>query len=85
MVNSVPILGIFLVFTLLIGPAVVVRLFTSGWKKQVIWSWLVGAVASILGILLSYVFNISNGPAIVCIAGLLALLASFKSIISKTE
>ena len=82
-VNTVPILGIFLVFMLLIGPAVVVRFFTADWKKRIFWSWMVGAVASVTGILLSYILNISNGPTIVCVLGVLALLACFIGIFRK--
>jgi ABC-type Mn2+/Zn2+ transport system permease subunit len=82
-VNTVPILGIFLVFMLLIGPAVVVRFFTSDWKKRIFWSWMVGTTASVTGILLSYILNISNGPTIVCVLGILALLAGFIGIFRK--
>jgi len=76
-VNTVPVQGIFLVFILLIAPAVIAGLFTLNWKKRIIWSWVIGAAGSILGIFLSYTLNISNGPAIVCILGTSALIIAF--------
>lgn len=76
-VKAVPIMGIFLVFMLLIGPASIVRAFISGWRKRIIWSWVVGSIGSLIGIYLSYTFNISNGPAIVSLIGITVYLAAF--------
>lgn len=76
-VKAVPIMGIFLVFMLLIGPASVVRAFTSEWRKRIIWSWIIGSIGSLLGIYLSYTLNISNGPAIVSLIGVAAYIAAF--------
>ena len=83
--ETVPILGVFLVFLLLIGPAVVVKLFTSNWTKRIIWSWGVGFICCFTGIILSYVFDISNGPAIVCILGVLALAMCMGVVLSKSN
>ena len=76
-VNTVPVQGIFLVFILLIAPAAIAGLFTLNWQKRFIWSWVIGATGSILGIYLSYALNISNGPAIVCILGSTVLIIAF--------
>lgn len=76
-VKSVPIGGIFLVFTLLIAPTVAATLFTSGWKKRFIWSWIIGIAGSILGMYLSYTLNISNAPAIVTLLGTVVFLLAF--------
>ncbi|MEE4215530.1 MAG: metal ABC transporter permease [Bacteroidales bacterium] len=76
-VKSVPIMGIFLVFMLLIGPASIARIFVSSWKARIIWSWIIGALGSLLGIYLSYSMNISNGPAIVSLIGIAAYLFAF--------
>lgn len=84
-VNTVPVQGIFLVFILLIAPAAIAGLFTLNWKKRIIWSWVIGAAGSVLGIYLSYTLNISNGPAIVCILGTSVLIIAFlKLFIRKT-
>jgi zinc/manganese transport system permease protein len=85
-VNTVPVQGIFLVFILLIAPAAIAGLFTLKWQKRIIWSWVIGAAGSILGIYLSYTLNISNGPAIVCILGTSALIIAFlKLFIRKND
>jgi zinc/manganese transport system permease protein len=76
-VKSVPVLGIFLAFILLIAPAAIVRLFTQSWKKQILWSWIIGATGSIAGLYISYYYNISNGPAIVCLLGILVFILAF--------
>ena len=76
-VKAVPIMGIFLVFMLLIGPASIAGVFIKGWRKRIIWSWMIGSVGSLLGIYLSYSLNISNGPAIVSMIGISAYLAAF--------
>ncbi len=82
-VKAVPVQGIFLVFILLIAPAAVVALFTHNWKKKILWSWFIGAAGSVAGILISYRYNISNGPAIVCILGTMVFLLSFYKLATK--
>ena len=82
-VKSVPIMGIFLVFMLLIGPASIARIFVSSWKGRIIWSWIIGALGSLLGIYLSYSMNISNGPAIVSLIGIAAYLFAFARLFSS--
>ncbi len=76
-VKAVFIQGIFLVFILLIAPAAIARLFTQNWKQRFIWSWIIGILGSAIGIYISYDFNISNGPAIVCLLGTFVFLAAF--------
>jgi len=76
-VKAVLISGIFLVFTLLIAPSVVASLFSGSWKKRIIWSWIIGVIGSVAGILLSYYLNISNGPAIVCLLSILVFILAF--------
>jgi len=82
-VKAVPIAGIFLVFILLVAPTAAVTLFTNSWKKRFIWSWLIGFLGSVLGVYVSYVFNVSNGPAIVCILGILVFVLAFVKLIQK--
>jgi len=82
-VKAVPVLGIFLVFILLIAPASIVSIFTEGWKKRIIWSWVIGSLGSIFGIYLSYSINISNGPAIVCLLGVAAYTVAFVKLLKK--
>ncbi|MBN1820057.1 MAG: metal ABC transporter permease [Prolixibacteraceae bacterium] len=82
-VKAVPIAGIFLVFILLVAPTAAITLFTSNWKKRFIGSWVIGVVGSVLGIYISYVFNISNGPAIVCLLGISVFILAFVKLFRK--
>lgn len=76
-VRSVPIGGIFLVFTLLIAPTFIATMFTGNWKKRFIWSWIIGIIGTVIGIFLSYQYDISNGPAIVCLMGISVFIVAF--------
>lgn len=76
-VRTVPVGGVFLVFTLLIAPTAAATLFTSDWKKRFIWSWIIGILGSIFGMYFSYTLNISNGPAIVTLLGTTVFLLAF--------
>jgi ABC-type Mn2+/Zn2+ transport system permease subunit len=69
--------GIFLVFTLLIAPAVAAALFVKTWKGRLLWAWIIGLVGTLTGIIISYSLNISNGPAVVCVLGLLVFIMAF--------
>jgi zinc/manganese transport system permease protein len=76
-VKAVLIGGIFLVFTLLIAPAVAAGLFVRSWKGRLLWACIIGLLGTVSGIFISYSLNISNGPAIVCILGLLVFVLAF--------
>lgn len=76
-VKAVLIGGIFLVFTLLIAPAVAAAMFVLSWKGRLLWSWIIGLAGTVAGILISYWLNISNGPAIVCLLGLMVFVMAF--------
>lgn len=82
-VKAVFIQGIFLVFILLIAPAAIVRLFTANWKQRFIWSWVIGILGSIIGIYISYEYNVSNGPAIVCLLSTFVFIAAFVKVFMK--
>ncbi len=82
-VKAVPVGGVFLVFTLLIAPTATATLFTQKWRARFIWSWIIGVLGSFSGIYLSYSMNISNGPAIVCLLGLIAFLLAFLKLSAK--
>jgi len=67
---SVPVAGVLLVFTMLVVPAVVAFLFSRDIRKMIWISWGTGALASLLGLYISYVGNFPTGPLIVCMYGL---------------
>lgn len=76
-VRSVPVGGIFLVFVLLIAPTAIATLFTQRWAFRFLWSWIIGILGSIIGIYVSYEIDISNGPAIVCLMGIMVFVFAF--------
>jgi len=67
---SVPVAGVLLVFTMLVVPAVVAFLFSRNIRTMVLISWGAGAIASLLGLYVSYVGDFPTGPLIVCMYGL---------------
>jgi ABC-type Mn2+/Zn2+ transport system permease subunit len=84
-VKAVLIGGIFLVFTLLIAPAAAAAMFNRSWKGRLLWSWIIGLSGTVSGICFSYWLNISNGPAIVCLLGLLVFVMAFVKLLSPQK
>jgi zinc/manganese transport system permease protein len=72
---SVPLAGVLMVFTMLVVPATIAFLFTRDVRKLVWISWGAGALASLLGLWVSYVGDLVTGPLIVCMYGLLLMVA----------
>jgi zinc/manganese transport system permease protein len=72
---AVPIAGVLMVFTFLVVPAVIANLFTGDKRKLALISWGTGALASILGLWVSYTKDLPTGPLIVCMYGVLLLVA----------
>lgn len=74
-VKVVSIGGIFVIFTFLIAPASIAAFFANSWKWKILISWIVGFIGSVLGILVSYYFDLPNGPTIVCTLGFLLIVS----------
>jgi zinc/manganese transport system permease protein len=72
---SVPLGGVLLVFSFLVVPAVTAFLFTRNPAKLTLIAWGTGAIASALGLWLSYKFDLPTGPTIVCSYGLVLMAA----------
>src|SRR5205807_6528386 len=72
---SVPLAEVLMVFTMLVVPATVVFLFTRDIRKLVLISWGSGALASLLGLWISYAADLPTGPLIVCMYGLVLVAA----------
>lgn len=72
---AVPIAGVLMVFSFLVVPAVIANLFTADKRRMAAISWGTGALASILGLWLSYSRDLPTGPLIVCMYGLLLVAA----------
>ena len=73
---AVPIAGVLMVFSFLVVPAVIANLFTADKQQLTIIAWSSGALASILGLWLSYTKDLPTGPLVVCMYGLLLIGAA---------
>jgi len=74
-VLSVRVAGIMLVFSFLVVPAAISLLFTDKWGWRLMIGWCVGVLASMAGLYLSYTLDFPSGPTIVCVLGVLLLIA----------
>jgi zinc/manganese transport system permease protein len=72
---SVPIAGVLLVFSFLVVPAAVAFQFTRRHGALTLISWSAGALASALGLWVSFHYDLPTGPVVVCMFGLLLLAA----------
>ena len=73
---AVPIAGVLMVFSFLVVPAVIANLFTADKRRLTIIAWSSGALASILGLWVSYTKDLPTGPLVVCMYGLLLVGAA---------
>ena len=73
---AVPIAGVLMVFSFLVVPAVIANLFTADKRRLTIIAWSSGALASILGLWVSYTKDLPTGPLVVCMYGLLLIGAA---------
>ncbi len=63
---SVAIVGVLLVFSFLVIPAVVAFLFTRRPGYLLAIAWATGTIATILGLFISYQADLPTGPVVVC-------------------
>ena len=77
---AVRVSGIVVVFALLIIPATISALFSSGWRTRLLAAWAAGAVASVLGLLFAYRLDFSMGPSVAAFLGLELALAGIRSL-----
>lgn len=71
---SVEIAGVLMVFAYLVAPAIIALAAADRWATRIALAWLVGLLASALGLLASYRWDLPSGPAIVCALGVLLIL-----------
>ena len=72
---SVPIAGVLLVFSFLVVPAAIAFQFTRRQGPLAVISWIAGALASAAGLLVSFRYDLPTGPIVVCMFGLLLVVA----------
>ena len=71
---SVEIVGVLMVFTYLVAPAILALAMSDRWVVRLTIAWSAGALASALGLLGSYHWDMPSGPAIVSVLGVFLLL-----------
>jgi len=72
---SVPIAGVLLVFSFLVVPAAIAFQYTRRQGVLALISWVAGTVASAAGLFVSFRYDLPTGPVVVCMFGLLLLVA----------
>ena len=63
----VPVAGVLLAYGFMMIPASIAVLFGRGWKAGLIFGWTTGTIASLLGVLMSYRFDLPYGPTILLV------------------
>ncbi len=78
--------GILMVFTYLVGPAIIAVGSADTWPGRLALAWGTGMLASAIGLAASYRWDFPSGPAVVCTVGAFLLLyAGYRVISSPTE
>ncbi|PCS08853.1 membrane protein [Lactococcus piscium] len=81
-VSSLQTVGIILVVAMLITPAATAFLWTDKLHIMLVYSGVFGAIAALVGLFISYTFNLASGPAIVLVA---AILFGFSFLVSPKQ
>jgi zinc/manganese transport system permease protein len=83
--SSVAIAGVLLVFSFLIVPSVTAALFSQSIGTRLAIGWALGAVVSLAGMVLSYVYDAPTGATIVVTFGIaLAALGTLRGLLSRS-
>ncbi|MBN2411356.1 metal ABC transporter permease [candidate division KSB1 bacterium] len=73
--HAVRIGGILIVFSFLIIPSGISALFSNKWFPRILSGWIIGTIVSIIGLYLSWKFDVPSGPAVVLFLGLFLVIA----------
>lgn len=73
-ITSMQVVGVLLVIALLIGPALTAYLITQELHQMMAAGSAIGIISSLVGIYLSYYFNLPSGPAIVLVSSTIFIL-----------
>jgi manganese/iron transport system permease protein/iron/zinc/copper transport system permease protein len=74
-IASMNVVGVTMIAATLIAPAMTARMMTESFSRMLIYSVLIGAATGVIGMYLSYVFNIASGADIVLFIALLFCLS----------
>lgn len=84
--SSVKIAGVLLVFSFLVVPSACAILFSENLRTRLAIGWVVGVIASVLGMAISYCFDFPTGASVVCVFGfILIFLACVKMMLIKVR
>jgi zinc/manganese transport system permease protein len=84
LVKSVHMAGILQVFSFLIVPALIGRLYTRKPSKVLLIGWMTGLIASVVGIGISYKFDLPTAPMTVASLSLIFMVLLFVKSLGKT-
>jgi zinc/manganese transport system permease protein len=73
---SVNLAGVLLIFSTLVIPAVIAFLYTTRLMPALILAWATGAIAIISGVAISFAWDITTGPLLVCAFGAVLIVAT---------
>lgn len=79
---SVAVAGVLMVFSCLVIPAVIAFLFTDHFSRALVLAWISGAVAIILGTVVSFVLDWATGPTLVCAFGVVLVIAGLVRVVT---
>jgi manganese/iron transport system permease protein len=74
-IASMQSVGVLLVISMLVGPALIAYLLVKELHQMMLLGAIVGAFVSIMGVYISYYYNVPSGPAIVLVSSVLFLIA----------
>lgn len=74
-IASLNVIGVTMVAATLIAPAMTARMLTDSFSKMIIYSTLIGSVTGVIGMYLSYIFNVASGTTIILFSALLFSLS----------
>lgn len=82
---ALKVVGIILVSALIIIPAAAARGFAHNFRGLMVWSILIGVLAAILGLALSFQLDTSSGPTIVLVATLFFIVSLVTQYLRKAN
>ena len=82
-VATLRLVGVVLVMSMLTIPQMTAMMFTKEYKKIIILSCLIGYIACVAGLFLSYFMNIPSGASVILCSILLYLLCYYKKLSQK--
>ena len=81
--SSVALAGVLLVFSFLIIPAAIGMLYAQSLARQLAIAWAAGCAASFVGLVVSYVWDLPTGAAMVCVFGAALAVAGLARVKSR--